>query len=92
MNRYAERLLWAVGIVSTVAACALWLYGCGPAPKAASEPTVDITLAVACSEIMNQAVEQSATCQEAEKRINASAVCRELKPDGFNLKCKDGGA
>jgi hypothetical protein len=91
MNLYLARLLWCVGAALTLAAGAIWLYGCSP-PKGASEPTVDLTLAVACSEVMNQAVEQSTTCPEAEKRINASAVCREIKPDGYDLKChKDGG-
>ena len=88
MNRYATRLLWGIGIVVTVAGCALWLYGCSP-PKAASEPTVDLALALACSEAMNRATEESKTCKEAEKKINASAACRELKPEGYDLKCKE---
>ena len=89
MNRYAARLLWGVGIVVTVAGCALWLWGCAP-PKEAAEPSVDLALALACSEAMNRATEESKTCKEAEKRINATAVCRELKPDGFSLNCREG--
>lgn len=88
MNPWPGRLLWAGAIVATVA-CAWWLSGCA-APKEAAAPTVDLALAVACSDVMNRAVAESPTCKQAERKINESAVCRELKPEGFTLRCKEG--
>ncbi len=85
---WLTRALYALGMLVLVALAVLWLYGCSPSPKDQAA-AVDLALAGACGDVVAKAESEEPTCKKAEARINASAACRALKPEGLSLDCKE---
>jgi hypothetical protein len=86
MNRYAARLLWSVAVVVSIAASALWLYGCTPAPKA-QNAAVDLAAASMCREKAIAIILASSDCEAGEAQANAEPSCRAAFPGGVDFHC-----